>query len=58
MNVIRCFDALAKIDTLVPLILEAYNEGVVLYGADELGIWVSLENPTSADVLSRGKTPL
>jgi hypothetical protein len=38
-------------NALVPIIIKASNEGVVLYGVDELGVWVALENPTSANAV-------
>jgi hypothetical protein len=48
-------DAFATMDTnaLVALIIKASNDGVVLYGVDEIGIWVALENPVSVAVVSR-----
>jgi hypothetical protein len=47
LNIIRGIDAFTTMDmkALVPLIINASNDGVVLYGMDDLGLWIALENP-------------
>jgi hypothetical protein len=40
-------------NALVALIVKASNDSVVLYGVDEFGIWVALENPVSVAVVSQ-----
>jgi hypothetical protein len=54
-NVIRAVDAFATMDmkALVPLIINASNDGIVLYGVDEYGLWVALENPAYVAVVGQ-----
>jgi hypothetical protein len=49
LNIIRGIDAFAAMETdaLVALIIKASNDSVVLYGVDEFGFWVALENPVA-----------
>jgi hypothetical protein len=55
LNIVRGIDAFATMEAngLAALIIKASNDSVVLYGIDEFGIWVALQNPVSVAVASQ-----